>query len=37
MDVELYFQVIRWILMVLALMALVFIFLHMLYGKEEET
>jgi hypothetical protein len=36
LDVDTYFQVVIYLLMALTFVALTLIFLHMLYGKEEE-
>jgi hypothetical protein len=37
MSIGAYFETIKYILMTLTFVALVLIFLHMIYGREEET
>ena len=37
MNIEAYFEILKYILMTATFIALVLIFLYMLYGKEEET
>ena len=37
MDLGAYFEILKYILMTTTFVALILIFLHMLYGKEEKT